>query len=112
MLAHLGNSCSGHHCMESARIQSYSGPLFSRISLHLDWIRRDTYLSVFSPNVGKCGKNADLNNSEYGRFLGSALISKYFWLYETGLNGYFLCKILDLETSFKTVLFLEGRIMA
>ena len=27
------------------------------------------YLSVFSPNVGKCGKNADHKNSEYGHFL-------------------------------------------
>ena len=27
------------------------------------------YLSVFSPNAGKCGKNADQNNSEYGHFL-------------------------------------------
>ena len=25
------------------------------------------YLSAFSPNVGKCGENADQNNSEYGR---------------------------------------------
>ena len=23
------------------------------------------YLSVFSPNAGKCGKNAEQNNSEY-----------------------------------------------
>ena len=30
------------------------------------------YLSVFSPNAGKCGKNADQNNSEYGHFLRSA----------------------------------------
>ena len=29
------------------------------------------YLSVFSPNVEKCGKNVDQNNSEYGHFLGS-----------------------------------------
>ena len=29
------------------------------------------YLSVFSPNAGKCGKNADQNNSEYGLFLRS-----------------------------------------
>ena len=29
------------------------------------------YLSVFSPNAGKCGKNADQNNSEYGHFLHS-----------------------------------------
>ena len=31
------------------------------------------YLSVFSPNAGKCGKNADQNNSEYGHFLRSVL---------------------------------------
>ena len=28
-------------------------------------------LSVFSPNMGKCWKNADQNNSEYGHFLRS-----------------------------------------
>ena len=33
---------------------------------------RDTqYLSVFSLNAGKWGKNADQNNSEYGHFLHS-----------------------------------------
>ena len=30
--------------------------------------------SVFSPNVGKCGKNADQNNSEYGYFLHSDIL--------------------------------------
>ena len=30
------------------------------------------YLSVSSPNAGKCGKNADQNNSEYKHFLRSA----------------------------------------
>ena len=30
------------------------------------------YLSVVSPNAGKCGKNADQNNSEYEHFLSSA----------------------------------------
>ena len=42
----------------------YSGrifPAFPRI--------RTEY--IFSPNVGKCGKNADQNNSEYGHFLRS-----------------------------------------
>ena len=39
-----------HHCV-SARIRSYSGQCF----LHSDWIRRNTpYLSIFSPNAGKC----------------------------------------------------------
>ena len=42
------------HCVKRVRIWSYSGPHFSRIFLHLDWIRRDTsYLSVFSLNSGK-----------------------------------------------------------
>ena len=37
---------------------------------HLDGIRKDTeYLSVFSPNARKCGKNADQNNSKYGKLL-------------------------------------------
>ena len=30
-------------------------------------------LSVFSPNAGKCRKNADQNNSEYGNFLRSVM---------------------------------------
>ena len=36
-------------------------------------MRRDKYLSVFSPNAGKCRKNADQNNSEYGHFLRNVL---------------------------------------
>ena len=44
-------------CVKSVSIRRYSGPHFSRIFSHSDWIRRDTkYLSVFSPNAGKCGK--------------------------------------------------------
>ena len=46
----------------SVRIWGYSGPHFSRIFPHSDWIRRDT-------NVGKCGKNTDQNDSEYRHFL-------------------------------------------
>ena len=62
------------YCVKSVRIRSYSGPHFPAFPhiRHSDWIRRDTeYLFVFSPNVGKCGKNADQNNSEYGHFLCS-----------------------------------------
>ena len=45
-------------------------PAFSRIFPYSDGIRRDTeYLSVLSPNEGKCGKNAEQNNSQYGHFL-------------------------------------------
>ena len=58
------------NCVKRVRVQSYSGPYFSRIFPHSDWIRRDTeYLSVCSPNVGKSAKNADQNNSKYGLFL-------------------------------------------
>ena len=63
-------------CVKRVRIRSYSGPHFTRIFSHLDWIRRDTpYLSVFSPNPGKWGKNEDQNNSEYGHFLRSVPLS-------------------------------------
>ena len=42
------------HCVKSVCIRSYSGPYLSHI------------LSVFSPNAGKCGENAEQNNTEYG----------------------------------------------
>ena len=46
---------------------------------HSDWIRRDTpHLTVFSPITGKCEKNADQNNSEYGHFLRSVNETKLF----------------------------------
>ena len=32
------------------------------------------YLSIFSQNAGKCGKNADQNNSEYGLFSRNAFV--------------------------------------
>ena len=51
---------------------SVFGVILVRISLHLDWIQRDTpYLSVFSPNARKCGKNTDQNTSKYGHILRS-----------------------------------------
>ena len=63
----------GQRWVKCVRIWSYSGPHFSRVLSHKDWIRKDTkYLSVFNPNVGKCGKNVDQNNSEYVHFLCSA----------------------------------------
>ena len=67
------------HDVKRVRIRSYSGPHFSCIFPHSDWIR------VFSPNAGKCGKNADQNNLEYGHFLRSGL----FWeiLHEVDKSG-------------------------
>ena len=46
-------------------------PAFSRIRTEYGQIR---YLSVFSPNAGKYGKNADQINSQYGQFLRSISI--------------------------------------
>ena len=64
------------HYVKSVRIRSYLGPHFSRIFPHSDWIGRNTeYLSVFSPNAGKCRKNADQNNSEYRHFSRSGYFS-------------------------------------
>ena len=40
------------------------------------WLFALEKLSVFNRNAGKCGKNADQNNSEYGLFLRSIHI---FW---------------------------------
>ena len=47
-------TCQNHamFCVKSVRIRSYSGPHFSRIFPHSDWIRRDKF-SVFSPDAGK-----------------------------------------------------------
>ena len=64
---------------------SLFGVILVRIFPHSDWIQRDTpYLSVLSPNAGKCGeilrislnwiqmrKNVDQNNFERGHFLRS-----------------------------------------
>ena len=62
------------HFVKRVRIRSHSGPHFLHIFPHSNWIRRDaSYLSVFSPNAGKCGKNANQNTSEYGLFLRSML---------------------------------------
>ena len=56
------------HSAQSVCIRSYSGPYFSRIRTEYGEIE---YLSVFSPNAGKCGENADQNNAEYRLFLRS-----------------------------------------
>ena len=67
-----------HTLREKVRIRSYSGPYFSRIFLHSEWIWRDTdHLSAFSPNVRKSGKNASQNNSEYRLFLRSDSLKFY-----------------------------------
>ena len=44
------------HYVKSIRIRSFSGPYFLAFGLNTEWIQKDTeYLSIFSPNAGKCG---------------------------------------------------------
>ena len=63
------------HRVKSVLNRSYSEPHFSRIRTEYGAIPSTEYPSVFSPNAGKCGKNADQNNFEYGHF------SKYFSIF-------------------------------
>ena len=48
------------HCVKRIRIGDYSGPYFSRIFPHSDFVS----LRIQS----ECGKNADQNNCKYGNF--------------------------------------------
>ena len=94
------------HCVKSVRIQSYSGPYFSRIFQHSDWIRRDReylsvrstsaeYLSVFSPNAEKCGKmwtKITLNmDSFYAVVCSDLVFSRIMCFFETSTwsNAFF-----------------------
>ena len=90
------------HDVKRVRIRRYSGLHFSRIFPHSDWIRRDTeYFSVFSPNAGKSGKNADQNNSEYGLFLRSVIldfISTRFSIAGSNVSKQFLSDGSSLRT--------------
>ena len=72
-------------------------PTFFRIRTEYEEIR--TYLSVFSPNAGKCGKNADQNNSEYGHFLRSEALCKI-----SKFHLISLCEHFRVTCSFRRVL--------
>ena len=93
-----------HHCVKRVRIRNYSGQHFARIfsDLAIQWCdckncclslwRRylDTeYISVFTPNAGKCGKNADQNNSKYDFFLRSASFKGFLIHSSTFRSTYF-----------------------
>ena len=102
------------HCVKSVWIRSYSGLHFSCIFPHSDWIRRDNpYLSVFSLNAGKCGKNADHNNSEYEHFLRSAIFpnGQFFQKTVTKVSMYLLVPAIvqNLKKVLKTYRKLWGR---
>ena len=95
-------SLSNNHSVKTVCIRSYSGPHFSRIFPHSDWILRDTYSELFwfaffpdFPAFGlnteryrvslrKSGENEDQNNSEYRLFLRSVFHQKFLtkWLNE------------------------------
>ena len=49
-------------------------PVFSRVGTEYGEIR-----SVFNPNAGKYGENADQNNSEYRHFLSTVLWCHTLW---------------------------------
>ena len=57
--------------------------VFSKISQNLKELRDTPYLSVFSTNARECGKNADQNYSEYGRFLRSVYQNYRIKYYDT-----------------------------
>ena len=48
----ISTSNNENRCVISVRIQSYSGPHFIAFKLNME---STEYLSVFSPNAGKCG---------------------------------------------------------
>ena len=87
-------SNNGVRCVKDVCIRSYFC-----IFLHSDWTRRDTeYLSVFSPNAGKSGENADQNNFKYEHFLCSRVSSK---IKATSQNFFHIInEIRDLKVTF------------
>ena len=79
------------HCVKSVRIRSYSGPHFSRIFPHSDWIRRD-FLRIQS----ECGKNPDQNNAEYGHVLRSFNYPKFIYIKNYSAFAKFIFLRLDI----------------
>ena len=57
------------HCIKSSRVRSYSGPHFSRIFPHSDWIRRILRISPYSvrmrENAGKMGTRITPNKDTF-----------------------------------------------
>ena len=58
-------------CLSLRKKCPYSELFWSPFFLHFPAFELNTEHSIFSPNAGKCGKNGDQNNSEYGHFLRS-----------------------------------------
>ena len=64
----LRKTCPYSELSWSAFLQHFPEISLQSISRSISRSISPKYLSVFSPNVGKCGKNADHKNSEYGHF--------------------------------------------
>ena len=66
------------HSVKSVGIRSYSGSHFSHVLPHSDWIWRNMeYLSVFSPNAGKCGKMGTRITPDTDSFWTELVIRKF-----------------------------------
>ena len=79
---------------------SVFGVILVRFFPHFPAFGLNTNRYVFNPNAGKCGKNAEQNNSEYGQFLRS--VQCQFWAYWPQIshtNAVFLeftCRVISI----------------
>ena len=67
------------------------------------WLKLPEHLFVFSPNTGKCGKNAKLNNSEYGHFLRSVFVLRQepvYFIESAAHQFYSLCQTGTIQSLF------------
>ena len=83
-----------YHCLKRVRIRSYSGGHFFLIFPHSDWLRRDReYLSVFSPNAGKCGKMwtriTPYTDTFYAVYAVTFKVGKFVLVFVSCLRGKF-----------------------
>ena len=72
MFQYLSPFAKEEHCVKRVRIWSYSGLSFLAFELNTGDME---YLSLFSPNAGKCGHDVDQNNSECRHFSRSGRLA-------------------------------------
>ena len=79
---------SHFHCVKGVRIQSYSGPHFSHIFPHLDWIRKDTQIiqKIILNSIKRTVKFS-IFNLYYGfPVTTSRSMMEYHCLFQCGVN--------------------------
>ena len=79
---------SHFHCVKGVRIQSYSGPHFSHIFPHLDWIRKDTQIiqKIILNSIKRTVKFS-IFNLYYGFLVtASRSMMDYHCLFQCGVN--------------------------